>query len=91
MFTLPQQLTITQIDECKTALLTCIDENETITLNSDNVEKIDTLGIQLLLATITYISAQNKKLIWLCNSSVIKSSVKQLGLNEELLNQYIKA
>jgi len=91
MFILPPQLTITQIEECKAALLTCIDENETITLNSDDVEKIDTLGIQLLLAAITYVAAQNKELIWLCNSPVIENGVKQLGLNEALLNKYINA
>lgn len=89
MFTLPSQLTITQIEECKASLLTCIDENQTITLNSDDVEKIDTLGVQLLLAAITYILSQNKELIWLCNSSVIENGIKQLGLNEALLNQYI--
>jgi anti-anti-sigma regulatory factor len=89
MFKLPPQLTIAQVDECKTELLTFIDDNETITLSSDDVEKIDTVGIQLLLAAITYIAAQNKELIWLCNSSVIQNSVKQLGLNEALLTQYL--
>ena len=89
MFTLPKQLTITQIEECKATLLSYIDDNATVSINSDEIEKIDTLGIQLLLATIIYISAQNKELTWSCNSSVIQNSVKQLGLNEALLNQYI--
>ncbi|MDO7084965.1 STAS domain-containing protein [Pseudocolwellia sp. AS88] len=89
MFTLPKQLTITQIEECKASLLSYIDDNATVSINSDEIEKIDTLGIQLLLATIIYISAQNKELTWSSNSSVIQNSVKQLGLNEALLNQYI--
>jgi anti-anti-sigma regulatory factor len=89
MFTLPKQLTITQIEECKASLLSYIDDSATVSINSDEIEKIDTLGVQLLLATIIYISAQNKELTWSCKSSVIQNSVKQLGLNEALLNQYI--
>jgi len=89
MFTFPEQLTIAQIEVCKASLLTYIDDNVTVTLNSDDIQKIDTLGIQLLLAAITYIAAQNKEVIWQCNSLLIKNSVKQLGLNEALLNQYI--
>ncbi len=89
MFTLPKQLTITHIEECKASLLSYIDDNATVSINSDEIEKIDTLGIQLLLATIIYISAQNKESTWSCNSSVIQNTVKQLGLNEAILNQYI--
>ena len=88
MFTLPPQLTIAQVYECQVELLEFIDINDTITLNSDNVEKIDTLGIQFLLAVVTYILSQNKELIWECNSSVIQNTVKQLGLNEALLTQF---
>lgn len=91
MFSLPQQLTIAQMQECKTGLLAYIDDNDEVTLNSDEVEKVDTLGIQLLLATVIYISSQNKELIWLCNSELIKSGIKQLGINDPLLNKYINA
>lgn len=89
MFNLPAQLTIAQVEECKSALLMYVNDNETVTLSSDDVEKVDTLGIQFLLAAVTYITAQNKELIWLCSSSVIQDSVKQLGLKEALLTQYI--
>lgn len=88
MFKLPAQLTIVQVSTCQVELLEFVDINEKITLNSDDVEKIDTLGIQFLLAAVTYISSQNKELIWICNSSVIKNTVKQLGLNEALLTQF---
>lgn len=89
MFDLPTQLTIAQVEECKAELLTYIDSHDVIGLNSDKVEKIDTVGTQLLLAAVTYISAQKKELIWLCNSEVIQNSVQQLGLKEALLTQYI--
>jgi anti-anti-sigma regulatory factor len=88
MFTLPPQLTIAQVYTCQVEFLEFIDINDTITLNSDDVEKIDTLGIQFLLAAVTYILSQNKELIWECNSSVIQTTVKQLGLNEALLTQF---
>jgi len=89
MFDLPSQLTIAQVEECKAELLTFIDANESVALNSSNVEKIDTVGIQLLLAVVTYIAAQNKELTWQCKSVVIQNVVQQLGLKEALLTQYI--
>jgi len=91
MFKLPQHLTIAHIYQCQVELLEFIDINEKITLNTDDVEKIDTLGIQFLLAAVTYISAQNKELIWACNSSVINNTIKQLGLNDALLTQFTNA
>lgn len=91
MFKLPSELTIAHIYKCQVELLEYIDINNSITLDSDNVEKIDTLGVQFLLAAVTYISSQNKELIWQCNSSVIKNTVKQLGFNEALLTQFTNA
>ena len=91
MFTLPVELTIAQVEECKTDLLLYIEKNEELTFDDTHVSRIDTVGIQLLLAAITYISAQNKKLTWQCQSTVIQESIKQLGINEAILNQYICA
>lgn len=88
MFKLPAQLTIVQVATCQVELLEFVDINEKIILNSDDVEKIDTLGVQFLLAAVAYISSQNKELIWICNSSVIKNTVKKLGLNEVLLTKF---
>lgn len=89
MFSLPQQLTIAQMQESKVNIIAYIDDNEEIILSSEEVEKVDTLGIQLLLATVIYASGQNKKLTWVCDSEVIKNGIKQLGINDALLNQYI--
>jgi len=91
MFKLPAQLTIVQVYECQVELLEYVDVNEKVIINSDDVEKIDSLGVQFLLAAVTYISSQNKELQWTCNSSVIKNTVKQLGLNEALLTQFTDA
>jgi anti-anti-sigma regulatory factor len=89
MFTLPAQLTIAQVDECKTQLLKEISESDDISFDDSEVTSIDAVGVQLLLASVTYIASQNKKLSWNSQSSVIQQSVKQLGLNEAILNQYL--
>ncbi len=89
MFTLPSQLTIVQAEECKANLLQLITENDVIELDDSQVTVIDTIGVQMLLALVTEIAAQKKKLIWNSGSNVIKESVKKLGLNEDILNQYI--
>jgi len=89
MFKLPTQLTIAQVDNCKMQLLKEIDENDVISFDDSDVSNIDTVGIQLLLAAVTYIASQNKELNWNSSSSVIQESVKQLGLNEAILNQYL--
>jgi anti-anti-sigma regulatory factor len=90
MFKLPAQLTIAQVDDCKAQLLIEIDKNDVITFDDSDVTSIDTVGVQLLLAAVTYIASQNKELDW-SSSSVIQESVKQLGLNEAILNQYLNA
>jgi anti-anti-sigma regulatory factor len=89
MFTLPTQLTIVQSEEFKITLLQLMDNNDVIELDDSQVTVIDTIGVQLLLALVTDIASQNKKLIWNSSSNVIKESVKQLGLNEAILNQYL--
>jgi len=89
MFKLPAQLTIAQVDKCKTQLLQEINESDDISFDDSEVTSIDAVGIQLLLAAVTYIASQNKELNWNSQSSVIQESVKQLGLNEAILNQYL--
>jgi anti-anti-sigma regulatory factor len=91
MFKLPAQLTIAQVEDCKAQLLIEIDKNDVITFDDSDVTSIDTVGVQLLLAAVTYIAANNKELFWSSTSSVIQTSVKQLGLNEAILNQYLNA
>jgi anti-anti-sigma regulatory factor len=91
MFKLPTQLTIAQVDDCKAQLLIEIDKNDVITFDDSDVTTIDTVGVQLLLAAVTYIASQNKELNWSSTSSAIQQSVKQLGLNEAILNQYLNA
>ncbi|MFT6901483.1 MAG: anti-anti-sigma regulatory factor [Colwellia sp.] len=91
MFKLPTQLTIAQVDDCKNQLLLEIDKNDVINFDDSEVTHIDTVGVQLLLAAVTYIASQKKALNWSSTSYVIQERVKQLGLNEAILNQYLNA
>jgi len=88
MFTLPEQLTIAYVDDCKASLLGEIQHQDIIEIDDSNVLQIDTLGIQLLLATVKFIISQNKQLIWKPQSLAIKQGIEQLGVNEAVLNQY---
>ena len=58
MFTLPAQFTITQVDECKTQLLQEINESDEVSFDDSEVTSIDAVGVQLLLAAVTYIASQ---------------------------------
>lgn len=91
MHKLPAHLTISHVEECKTELLQLIADNKVSSFDDRYVTSIDTVGVQLLLTAVTYISAQKKELKWNSSSSVIQESVKQLGIDEAILNQYLNA
>lgn len=89
MFKLPTELTIVQVESCKSQFIEFAEQHQEITLDDSEVSRVDTVGVQLLLAMITYIASQNKPLHWKNSSSIINESVKQLGINEDILNQYL--
>jgi len=91
MLKLPAELTIAKVDECKSTILKAVKEQDLIVIDDSDVVRIDTVGIQMLLAAVTYIAAQNKELQWKANSSAIQESIKLLGINEPILNQYLSS
>jgi anti-anti-sigma regulatory factor len=86
---LPAELTIVQVDTFKQTLLQIIDNNDTLVIDDNDLERIDTIGLQLLLSAITYIASQRKVLRWNSRSSTIKESIKKLGLNDAIFTQYL--
>ncbi len=88
MFTLPAELTIANVDDCKSRLIELVDSHSEITLDSSAVTRVDTVGVQLLLATVAYAVSQNKALSWENQSSTLKQSIKLLGIEEPILAQY---
>lgn len=91
LFKLPAELTIAQVESCKSTLMQYINENETLSFDDSDVKRVDTIGVQFLLAVVIYIASQNKNLNWQCQSPMIKESINQLGINETILIQYISA
>jgi len=89
MLKLPAELTIAGVQECKANIIAALEEQEIIVIDDSDVVRIDTVGIQMLLATVTYITSQNKQLQWQSNSPVIKEGIKCLGINEAILIQYL--
>jgi len=88
---LPSELTIAHVDKYRQTLLNIIEENNALVIDDSSLKRIDTVGLQLLLSTITYIASEKKKLTWQSQSTAIKESIKQLGLNEAIFAQYLKA
>ncbi|WP_448548637.1 STAS domain-containing protein [Thalassotalea fusca] len=87
LFKLPKDLTIAQVEECKSNLIQFIDSNDTISIDDSELARIDTVGVQLLLSAVTYIAAQNKTLDWQSSSEILRQSIRQLGVNDTLLEQ----
>ena len=91
MFQLPAEITIAKAEAFKSALLTYIENQEHIVIDDTSVEKIDTIGVQLLLAMVTYLASINKTIEWQCASTLIKESITKLGISDPILMQYIDA
>jgi len=85
----PNELTITQVDEYRLEIQPIIDENPIITLDDSALVRIDTIGVQFILAVVTYILAQGKELKWQSTSSIFHESILQLGIKEAILQDYL--
>ena len=89
MIKLPAELTISQMQDAKDNILQQIESNDVIEIDDSEVVRIDTLGVQLILAIVTHVTAQNKQINWKVSSSVIKESIRQLGIQDVTLEQYL--
>lgn len=83
---LPESLTIHQIDENYSQLLEKLSvSEESITLDGSNVESIDTSGLQALIVLIRTAQESDKQIQWQNASDVLKESAQKVGLSEALL------
>ena len=92
MIKFPCDLTIGHLDEYQAQIIPLIDEhneNNTITIDDSELARIDTVGVQFILAVITYIIAQGKEILWQSKSEVLRESLIQLGISDAILMQYI--
>lgn len=84
--TLPDSLTIHQIDEHFTQLLEQLNiADESIELNGAAVESVDTSGLQAVLALIRHAQSKDNQISWQSSSDVLKQSAAKLGLSEAML------
>lgn len=77
---LPTDLTIAQVTEFKSDCLDIIAQASTITLDDSDVVKIDTIGVQFILAIIRLCVSQKKELIWQAQSQIVQDSISRLGM-----------
>jgi len=89
MIKFPSDLTIAQVDEYQAQILPLIDDHDIITIDDSDLVRIDTIGVQFILAVVTYIIAQGKDIKWQSKSTVLKESIQQLGISDVILLQYL--
>ena len=87
---LPDDLTISFLATFKNDVVPLIANSNDITVVDKSLQKIDTAGVQLLLALINEIITQKKSLSWKMSSSVLKESIKQLGLENSDFKKYFQ-
>ena len=89
MIKLPSELTIAQVDAYQKEIIPLIEESKSITIDDSELVRVDTIGVQFILAVVTYILAQGKSITWQSKSKILKESLKQLGISDAILLQYV--
>ena len=89
MFKLPAEITIAKAEEFKQLLMEYAEDHDSIEIDDSAVEKIDTIGVQLILSMVTYLTSINKSIDWTCSAQVIKESIEKLGVKDSILVQYM--
>lgn len=93
MIKLPSELTIAHLDDYQAKILPLLndtkDDIKVIAIDDSDLVRIDTLGVQFILAVVTYIIAQGKEIKWQSSSAVLRESINQLGISDAILLQYI--
>ncbi len=85
----PAELTIVHVEQIKQQAIELVNNHEVVCFDDSEVSRIDTTGLQLIIAIVSYVLTQNKQLVWQCSSPCIVESIKLLGVNENILAQYL--
>ncbi|WP_286239186.1 STAS domain-containing protein [Neptuniibacter halophilus] len=81
---LPEELSIANVTEWKNKLIDLVNEPEPLLLEADQLARVDTAAMQLLLAFVRKASAANKSCQWQNPSTVLIETAEQLGLSQSL-------
>jgi anti-anti-sigma factor len=74
-------LTISQVADWREKLVGVFDLREPIVINGGDIEKIDSAGLQLLVALMKEADATGAKIEWRAASELLKQNASQLGLD----------
>lgn len=89
MIKFPSDLTIAHVDEYQSKIISQIDTLDVITIDDTELSRLDTIGVQFILAVVTYIIAQGKEIKWQSQSLLLKESIQKLGITDDILLQFI--
>lgn len=82
---LPDSLTIHQIESQFGDLKIAFQSDaSTLNLNAENLDTIDTSGLQVLLILVKDALSDNKTIIWHNISETLRTSAEKIGLSEKL-------
>lgn len=81
VFQLGASLTLPEVAECRRRLS---EEPPAIRLAGGDIERIDTAGLQLLLAYARHLQASGSHLAWESASDVLAQAARQLGIADSL-------
>lgn len=90
---LPADLSISQLEEARNTLLEQVEQIDTvqqIKITDHNIIKIDTVGVQMLLALLRSLISKNLSIEWQISSAILIESIKQLGLTGSEFSTYLK-
>ena len=79
-----EMLDISRVSEFYAELKMVIEEEKPVELDGSKVERIDTAGLQLLVAFCQQLKTENRGMRWHEPSEALKRSAQLLGLMDEL-------
>jgi len=86
--TLPEELNISEVTHFHTSIVDKLSQlapQQQININASELRRIDTAGMQLLVALISEASTQTNKLTWQNPSDSLTQCAAHLGLSDILL------
>ncbi|WP_036231965.1 STAS domain-containing protein [Marinobacterium litorale] len=81
---LPSELCISEVESLKLQLLEALSQAEDVDLDGAGVERIDTAGIQLLVALSKLVETQGGCMQWRQASSTLVEAASELGAGDQL-------
>jgi len=82
---MPEELSIANVTEWQQALGDFAKDADNVTLDAENLSRVDTAALQLLTAFFVMLKSQQKEVSWLNPSDTLVRTAKQLGLETTLL------